>query len=328
MVVDVAKGDGLPSAGDQTRVLEWPTPHVPREIRRNPGPVRVALLDVDVPPRLFRVAQAVRQVQKRLRAQRLRQGEGAALPGRTQRGEELAPKDRHGHAHRQQEPVAYRLPLPIGGQATARHQTVDMGVEHERLPPGMQRRNDPRLRAKVFRIRQEGGHGVTYGLKQECRHQGDLLTPQRIEVVGDGKDDMGMIAGEEAGALRRQPALDLDERALGAGAMPTGVVPDTADVAVGAGLDMAAAGRRTTLQDGVRGFAYVGGQGMRLLERGIRVLKNGLECNKRHGRPHRLPGVIGFFFYSITSTIPAASGSSNAGAQLLLEAAATQEWRL
>ena len=56
LVVRIPQGDRLSSAGHETRVLERAAPHIPREIRGHPRSVRVTLLDVDVPPRLFRVA--------------------------------------------------------------------------------------------------------------------------------------------------------------------------------------------------------------------------------------------------------------------------------
>ena len=154
--------------------------------------------------------------------------------------------------------------------------------------------------------------GVPDRREQQRGHRGDILAPQRIEVVGNGEDDMVMIAGEEAGALRRQPALDLDERALWTGPMPTGVVPDARHMAVRAGLDMTTEGRRSALHDGPGRFADVRRQGMRLLVGRIRVLKNGLECE---GKPSVLHpcgiGLVSYAFYDITPTIPATSGSSN-----------------
>ena len=65
--------------------------------------------------------------------------------------------------------------------------------------------------------------------------------------------------------MPRQPALGLERRALGTGAMPARVVLDPGDVAVGARLDMTAQGGRPVLHENMRSSAHVGRQGMALL---------------------------------------------------------------
>src|SRR5215467_14387008 len=47
---------------------------------------------------------------------------------------------------------------------------------------------------------------------------------------------MVMITGQEPRLLEGEPALGLEVRALGTGAMPARIVPDTGDMAVGARL--------------------------------------------------------------------------------------------
>jgi hypothetical protein len=50
--------------------------------------------------------------------------------------------------------------------------------------------------------------------------------------MGQREDDVVMVTRQEPRPLPRQPALGLEIRALGTGAMPARVVPDTGDVAV------------------------------------------------------------------------------------------------
>src|SRR5215475_13638674 len=97
-----------------------------------------------------------------------------------------------------------------------------------------------------------------------------------------GEDDMIMVTGEQPRPLPGQPALGLEIRALGTGAMPARVVPDTGDMAVGARLDMTAQGGRPASDDGMRSAAHVGRQGMALLIGGKGVLEDRLECDERH----------------------------------------------
>jgi hypothetical protein len=55
-----------------------------------------------------------------------------------------------------------------------------------------------------------------------------------------GEAHVGMIARQQARSLEGEPALRLEQRALGAGPVSARVRPDTGDVAVGTRLEMAA----------------------------------------------------------------------------------------
>jgi hypothetical protein len=55
---------------------------------------------------------------------------------------------------REQKPMADSLPVPVWRHSTARDQTMHMGMQHQGLAPGVERRNDPRLRAEILGVRQ------------------------------------------------------------------------------------------------------------------------------------------------------------------------------
>src|SRR5215471_13745061 len=93
---------------------------------------------------------------------------------------------------------------------------------------------------------------------------------------------MIMVTRQEPCPVQRQPALGLEIRTLGTGAMPARVVPHTGDVAIGACLDMTAEGGRPALHEGMRGSAHVGRQGMTLLIGRKGVLEDRLERDERH----------------------------------------------
>jgi hypothetical protein len=128
--------------------------------------------------------------------------------------------------------------------------------------------------------------------------------------MGQGKDDMVVITGQKPRLLESQPALGLKVGALRARPVPTRVVPDARHMAIRTGLDMSSEYRRPALHDGACGFADVGGERVRLLVGGKRVLEDGLERDKRHRclRPRRVVWDQGFVPYSITPAIPATSG--------------------
>ena len=60
--------------------------------------------------------------------------------------------------------------------------------------------------------------------------------------MGQGKNNVVMGTGQQAGFLSLQPALDLELIALGAKAVFTGVIPHPLDMSFWAGLDMPAEG--------------------------------------------------------------------------------------
>src|SRR5215813_6482269 len=115
--------------------------------------------------------------------------------------------------------------------------------------------------------------------------------------MGQREDDMVMVTGEQPHLLEREPALGLKVRALGAGAMPTRVVPDTRHMTVGARLDMAAERGGATLHDGTGRFPDMGGQQVGLLVSRKRVLEDGLKRHEGHRCLRtRLRTIGGVFF--------------------------------
>src|SRR5262245_20533351 len=84
--------------------------------------------------------------------------------------------------------------------------------QHQGLTPGMQRREDAWLRPEILGVCQQGAQSVADRLKQQSRHDRDVGQPQRVELMGQGEDDMVMITGQEPRLLHSQPALGLEIR--------------------------------------------------------------------------------------------------------------------
>jgi hypothetical protein len=79
--------------------------------------------------------------------------------------------------------------------------------------------------------------------------------------------------------------------------MPTGVIPDTHEVAVRTRLHMATQGRGATLHDSAGSFADVGRQGMSLLIGRIMLAEDILQREEPHRVVlHRYVKVIMFYF--------------------------------
>jgi hypothetical protein len=75
--------------------------------------------------------------------------------------------------------------------------------------------------------------------------------------MGQGENDMVVVAGQQTHLLRGEPVLGLDKGALRAGAVSARVVPDAAEVSFGACLEVAAQGGGAARHDGLSGFAHV-----------------------------------------------------------------------
>ena len=100
--------------------------------------------------------------------------------------------------------------------------------------------------------------------------------------MGQREDHVVMVTGQQPRPLEGQPALGLEVGALGTRPVATGIVPDARDVAVRAGLDMAAQHRRPALHDGPCSAPDMGGQGMALFVGRKGILEDRLQRDERH----------------------------------------------
>ena len=100
--------------------------------------------------------------------------------------------------------------------------------------------------------------------------------------MGQSKDHMIMVTGQQPRPLEGEPALGLEIRALRTGAVAARVVPDTRDMALRIGLHMAPEGCSPALPQSPHGSPDMAGQGMGLFVKGIRVLKDRLQGDGAH----------------------------------------------
>src|SRR5262249_31991259 len=128
-------GDTRAIPGHEARVLDGTAPQGARQIRPHPPTVRLALHDAHMPARLSWMAETVEPVEHLLRTPPLRPPHLPARPRTPDRVEPLAPQDRHDDPRRQQKPMADSLPGPVWRHATARDQTMPMGMQHQGLAP-------------------------------------------------------------------------------------------------------------------------------------------------------------------------------------------------
>jgi hypothetical protein len=94
--------------------------------------------------------------------------------------------------------------------------------------------------------------------------------------MGQGEDDMVMRAGQQAGLLLGQPALDLQPGIWRAYSMFTGIIPDPFQMPLRTGLDMTTEQGCTTRQHRLDRMTNISRQSMALLKHFITLLQNTL----------------------------------------------------
>ena len=169
--------------------------------------------------------------------------------------------------------------------------------------PGVQAGDHARQGAEVLFVSEQFLEGGDGGLKQEVGHQPVVVPPQVVELMRQGEDRVVVVAGEQFCFDFIQPALGGQGRALGAGGVFAGVVPDLLHVAVGAALDVSAERLGAALHDGPGRLDFV--QRLRMgLQIGVEVV---LE-DALHGGGHAGSiAVIIYSFYASAVFVPFAA---------------------
>ena len=132
-----------------------------------------------------------------LRSYWLGEGQLATRAGLPDGGQHRAPPHRHHYPGRPQKPVAHGHPSPGRGQPTPSDQAGHVRVQDQRLTPGVQGHQAAGLGAQILRVRQQGGQGGPHGLQQQGRHHGDVGQPQRIQLMREGQEPVGMVPGQQ-----------------------------------------------------------------------------------------------------------------------------------
>ena len=85
----------------------------------------------------------------------------------------------------------------IRRQSSRRDDTVNMGVQQQVLPPGMQNANQADVGAQVFRVCRHLQQGLCAGGEQQIVEQTLVVQRQHIEFVGNGEHDMEVVGGQQ-----------------------------------------------------------------------------------------------------------------------------------
>ena len=115
---------------------------------------------------------------------------------------------------------------------------MQMNVRLELLIPGMQCGENSDTSSQVLGIGQELGQRLGGGSKEDVCQLGTVESPEDIELMREGKDDVMMRTGQQSLFPAVEPLSFGKPSALRAAAVPTGVVGNLMEVAVGATVDM------------------------------------------------------------------------------------------
>jgi hypothetical protein len=117
---------------------------------------------------------------------------------------------------------------------------VQVRVQRERAPPGVQRGEEGGRGAEILRIPEQLEEHFAHRRKKQLRHRCPIPAPQRVELVRDRENQMMVRAAKQPRAASLQPALHLQRLALRTDALVTGIVERALDVPLGTAAHVSA----------------------------------------------------------------------------------------
>jgi hypothetical protein len=180
-----------------------------------------------------------------------REAEASVLEGFGKQGQELAPEESAQHSDRQEEVGRGSDPTgSVRGQASGRHDAVQMRMVMEGLAPGMEYGQEPDLGPEMAGVGRDLQEGPGGRLEEEAIDDPGVLKCQRGQELRQGEHDVEIGDGQQMRLLGLEPLGRLAALALGTVPVPTGVVGDLLCAAVVTFLDMASQGAGPALDHG------------------------------------------------------------------------------
>ena len=180
------------------------------------------------------------------------EGELAGLVQRDQPGQEQPAEESAQHPHRQEEGGTRRYPPPpIGRDAAARHDHVDMRMMRHRRAPGVKHGGDADAGAQMLWVRRDGHHRLGGGAEQQIVDD-RLVLPGDVGDLGRQREDDVEIANrQQVGLALGQPVSRGGALALRAVPVAAGVIgdPDVAAVVAASTWPPSAAVRQFSIAD-------------------------------------------------------------------------------
>jgi hypothetical protein len=173
-------------------------------------------------------------------------------------------------------------------ETTGGNDAVEMRMQSQVLSPGMQNAEKADLGSEVLGAGRNFKHGLSAGTVEQIVEQPRMALTERVQLVGQGKDDVEVGYAEQILFAPCEPALASLGLALGTVAVATGVVGNCLVVATGAGVHMASERSGATCGDGSQHVELlIAKPGAVLFPEA--VTPNSKYVGHLHGRPAHLP---------------------------------------
>ena len=199
----------------------------------------------------------------------------------------------------------------VQGDSSPGHDTMQMGMSSESLPPGVQDAEKADLRAQVFRICCDRLQGLGGRSKQQIVHLALVLQAQTGERLWQRKHDMEILARQEFGLTLFQPLGSGQGLALGAMAIRARVVRVAFVAALVTSFQMAAERRRAAQFDSAQHALLARGQRGRMRPAKL-VAMGAHNIGDFQCRPHGSAG-LGFGGGGQRQQIQGAGGGADRG---------------
>jgi hypothetical protein len=126
-----------------------------------------------------------------------------------------------------EEPFSRRDPATsVRREPAARNNTVNMGMVHKILSPGVQYAHEADTCAEMFRVVCQFKKGLRNRTEEDTIHDFLIAEDKRLQFCGEGEDDMKVLYGKKIFRSRLDPFLFSEELAFGAVTVSAGVVKD------------------------------------------------------------------------------------------------------
>ena len=139
--------------------------------------------------------------------------------------EELAAKDAAEDLDGEEERILGMNPAGVAWVETAGgNDAVEMRMRSEVLSPGVQNAEEADLGSEVLGVGRNFKHGLSAGAEKQIVEQPWVALTERVQLVGQGKDDVEVGHDEQILFAPCEPALASLSLALGTVAVATGVI--------------------------------------------------------------------------------------------------------
>jgi hypothetical protein len=208
-----------------------------------------------------------------------------------QQVEKFAAEDAAEDLDREEEGIFRMYPARVAWIETAGgNDAVEMRMQSQVLSPGMQNAEEADFGSEVLGVGRNFKHGLRAGAEEQIVEQPWIALAERVQLVGQGEDDVEVGYAEQILFAPCEPALASLGLALGTVPVATGVVGNCLVVATEAGVHMASERSRATCADGPQHVELL------VAEPGAVLFAEAVTANSKDvGHLHDWPGHLSLF---------------------------------